>query len=85
MKMSKIVYLSPSTQEKNIGAGNFGTEEYRMGLICNITEKVLKCHGVTVYRNKPEMTLAQVVIDSNKKNPDIHFAIHSNGATLITV
>jgi len=76
--MSKSVYLSPSTQENNIGAGNYGTEESRMNEIADITEKELKRHGVTVYRNTPNMTLTQVVTDSNNKKPDIHFAIHSN-------
>ena len=76
--MAKSVYLSPSTQEKNIGAGNYGSEEYRANLICDITESELKRHGITIYRNKPSMTLAQVVSDSNKKKADIHFAIHTN-------
>jgi len=74
----KSVYLSPSTQEKNIGYGNYGTEEYRANQIADITEKILKEYGITVYRNKPEMTLTQVVTDSNNKNPIIHFAIHTN-------
>lgn len=74
----KSVYLSPSTQEKNIGAGNYGTEEYRANLICDVTESELKRHSITVYRNKPTMTLTQVINDSNKKNADIHFAIHTN-------
>jgi len=76
--MSKKIYLSPSTQEKNIGKGNYKSEEYRMNQVCDITEKELKRHGVTVYRNKPTMTLREVVKDSNKKRPDIHFALHSN-------
>lgn len=76
--MSKSVYLSPSTQEKNIGAGNYGTEEKRCNQICDTTEKVLKQHGVIVYRNKPTMTLKEVVADSNKKKADIHVAIHTN-------
>lgn len=74
----KKVYLSPSTQEKNIGANNYKSEEYRMNLVCNVTEKILKQHGVTVYRNKPTMSLGEVVRDSNDRNADIHFAIHSN-------
>jgi len=76
--MSKSIYLSPSTQEKNRGVGSYGTEESRMNSIADVTERVLKQHGVVVYRNEPEMTLAQVVADSNSKNPDIHLAIHSN-------
>lgn len=72
------VYLSPSTQEKNVGAGSFGTEEKRMNEITDLIEPELKRHGLIVYRNKPEMTLKAVVKDSNEKKPDIHLAIHSN-------
>lgn len=79
--MNKTIYLSPSTQEKNIGVGNYGTEESRMNQVADVTERVLKQHGFVVYRNKPEMTLAQVVADSNSKKPDIHFAIHSNAGS----
>ncbi len=78
--MSKSVYLSPSTQEKNIGVRNYGTEEKMMNKVADVTERVLKGHGLTVHRNKPEMLLAQVVTDSNNKKPDIHFAIHSNAS-----
>lgn len=76
--MSKSIYLSPSTQENNIGAGNYGTEERRMNELANIVESELLRHDVTVYRNTPDMTLYDVVEDSNSKNPDLHFAIHSN-------
>ncbi|MHB1453391.1 MAG: N-acetylmuramoyl-L-alanine amidase [Saccharofermentanales bacterium] len=78
--MSKSVYLSPSTQEGNIGKGAYGTEEKRMNQICDVTQKVLEAHGVKTYRNKPTMTLKQLVADSNNNNPTIHFAIHSNAA-----
>jgi len=76
--MSKSVYLSPSTQEGNIGAAGYGTEEKRMNQVCDVTQKILEAHGLKTYRNKPEMTLKQLVADSNSKNPDIHLAIHSN-------
>jgi N-acetylmuramoyl-L-alanine amidase len=76
--MGKSVYLSPSTQEHNIGAGNYGTEETRMNQVVNVTQRELVRHEVTVYRNKPTMTLAQVAADSNAKKPDLHQAIHSN-------
>ena len=76
--MAKSIYLSPSTQKNNIGVGNYGTEEERMNQVADVTESVLRQHGIKVYRNKPEMTLAQLVTDSNSKKPDIHFAIHSN-------
>lgn len=76
--MSKSIYLSPSLQKHNIGSGGYGSEEKRMNEIANVTQKVLKEHGVVVYRNKPEWSLSQVVNDSNRVNPDLHFAIHSN-------
>lgn len=76
--MIKSVYLSPSTQEKNIGVGAYGTEEERMNQVCDVVHKHLLRHGITIFRNRPEMTLSQVVADSNAKNPIIHFAIHSN-------
>lgn len=76
--MSKSVYLSPSIQEGNIGYGDYGTEEKRMNEVCDVTQKHLFRHGLTVFRNRPDMTLKQVVADSNAKDPTIHFAIHSN-------
>lgn len=80
----KTVYLSPSTQEKNVGVNNYGTEEIRMNQIADVVQKVLKGHGVIVYRNKPEMALKEVVKDSNSKKPNIHFAIHSNACNGIS-
>ena len=76
--MTKSIYISPSMQENNVGVCDYGTEESRMNQIADITEKVLKNHGVTVYRNKPEWTLQKAVEDSNAKKPNLHFAIHSN-------
>lgn len=76
--MIKSVYLSPSMQENNIGVGNYGTEEERMNQVCDVVQKHLLRHGITIFRNRPEMSLKQIVADSNYKNPTIHFAIHSN-------
>lgn len=76
------VYLSPSVQQFNIGYGNFGSEEYRMNQIADAVERHLcaKKDQITIYRNSPNMTLAEVVADSNAKRPDIHVAIHSNAS-----
>jgi N-acetylmuramoyl-L-alanine amidase len=76
--MAKTVYLSPSTQEDNIGAGNYGTEEIRMNQITNVVAYHLTRHGIVVYRNDPNMSLRRVVEDSNNKDVDFHLAIHSN-------
>jgi N-acetylmuramoyl-L-alanine amidase len=78
--MSKKVYLSPSTQENNVGVSGYGTEENRMNQLCDLVITYLKKGqgDITIYRNKPNMTLAQVAIDSNNNNVDVHVALHSN-------
>ncbi len=76
--MGYSVYISPSTQENNIGAGTYGTEEKRMNEVADVVVRELTRHGVTVYRNQPTMTLAEVIKDSNAKKPMLHLAIHSN-------
>jgi len=77
--MAKI-YISPSTQEHNVGAGDYGTEEFRMNQVADVVCSELTKYGIEWRRNKPEMTLQQVVADSNAYGPDIHFAIHSNAS-----
>lgn len=72
------VYLSPSTQENNIGVLNYGTEEMRCNAIADVVQEILLVHKVTVYRNRPSMTITQVVNDSNSKKPTLHIAIHTN-------
>lgn len=76
--MTKSIYLSPSVQEKNRGVGNYGTEEKRMNQIADVTQRELIRHGVLIYRNRPEWTLPQIVVESDFKKPDLHLAIHSN-------
>ena len=76
--MRKGIYLSPSLQEHNKGVGSYGTEEKRMNEIADVVELELERHGLAVFRNKEEFTLQEAVADSNKKNPQLHIAIHSN-------
>lgn len=76
-KMPKV-YLSPSVQENNVNKNVNFVEETEMNLITDILEVELQRHGVTTYRNDPGMSLYQIVTDSNSKNVDFHFAIHSN-------
>lgn len=74
------VFLSPSTQQFNIGYGNYGTEEERMNQIADIVEYELRRNGLTVARNSPDQTLQEVVAESNALQPRIHVAIHSNAS-----
>ena len=62
----KVIFLSPSTQEFNVGYGDFGTEEYRMNRIADIVEQLLKSQGYTVYRNDPNEKLSAAVRKSNE-------------------
>lgn len=73
------VYLSPSTQDKSFGVGDFGTEEYRMNQIADEIEKrLLESGEFIVFRNKPNMTKKEIVEESNSLKMDIHIAVHSN-------
>lgn len=77
----KVVFLSPSTQEYNVGYGDYGTEEYRMNRIADILEQILKSEGYTVYRNDPDKKVSSSVSMSNEIGPDIHVALHSNASS----
>jgi N-acetylmuramoyl-L-alanine amidase len=72
------IYLSPSTQENNVGQGNYGTEESRMNQLADTLTPLLEKYGHVVFRNTPTMTLSQIVADSNAKNVDFHLALHTN-------
>ena len=73
------VYISPSTQESNIGAGTFGSEESQMNKISEFLVAFLYKDGrFTVKYNLPSMAVAQIAKDSNNFKADIHVAIHSN-------
>jgi N-acetylmuramoyl-L-alanine amidase len=76
----KKLYLSPSTQEHNLGVAGYGTEEMRMNKIADYMEQELRNYAtvIQVRRNQPVMTVKQVVADSNSFKPNLHLAIHSN-------
>ena len=74
------VYVSPSLQKANEGAGDYGTEYYRMHQLADILSRILENRGYKVYRSDPEMTLNEAIRDSNAKMPDIHLALHSNAS-----
>lgn len=76
------VYLSPSTQEKSFGVGDFGTEEFRMNQIADVVEQsLLKAGEYAVFRNVADMTKEEIIKDSDDVNANIHVAIHSRYGT----
>jgi len=73
------IYISPSCQDKNVGYGAYGSEESRMNQVADVVVRELKKTGqFDIVRNRPEMTLSQVVANSNASGAKYHIAIHSN-------
>lgn len=73
------VYLSPSTQDKSFGVGDFGTEEYRMNQIADVVEKrLLETREFIVFRNKLNATKKEIIEESNSLKIDMHISMHSN-------
>lgn len=75
------IYLSPSTQEHNQTV--IGKSEE------NIMQEFARAVGLAIYRrtdkigvycNRPEMTLSEIIADSNQLQPDLHLALHSNAS-----
>ena len=74
-----IIYLSPSLQPFNeyVGGGN---EQYYMNLIADAMEPYLRANGIRFTRSRKDMTLGQVIRESNEGYYDLHLALHSNAA-----
>jgi N-acetylmuramoyl-L-alanine amidase len=72
------VFLSPSMQQGNIGAGDYGTEEQRMNEIADVVQQLLSDRGITIYRNDPAWDVKKAVAFANQKNCQAYVAIHSN-------
>lgn len=73
------VYLSPSTQHKNMYHDGVTTECASMNAVADHLEKLFP-EKYTVYRNDPYDTLESAIAHSNKLEPEIHIAIHSNAS-----
>ena len=74
------IYISPSTQERNIGLPPFTNEEAQMNKIVDVLVPLLLKDGrFTAKRNGPSMDdVYSIATDSNNFKADIHVAIHSN-------
>ena len=77
----KKVYISPSNQIDNkiVTGFNFSNESEIMNKIADYVVPELESRGIVTFRNKPTMTLDEIVAESKSLNVDFHFAIHSNG------
>ena len=74
------VYISPSTQEHNIGLPPFPNEEFQMNKIADILITLLIQDGRFVIKcNDSSMDdVYSIAQDSNNFKADVHVAIHSN-------
>lgn len=73
------IYLSPSLQPFNPYI-NGGNEQQYMNLIADAMEPLLRANGIQYTRSRKNMTLRQVIEESNMGNYDLHLALHSNAA-----
>ncbi len=71
------IFLSPSTQEWNPYI-NGGNEELYMNLVADEMEPYLRSSGIKFDRNDRDRNVRGAIDDSNKKNYDVHFSLHSN-------
>lgn len=73
------VYISSSTQAKNVGVGQYGTEQDRMMQLSDRTKFWLETQRkFTVFRNKPGWTLSQTVEDCNNLACEVFLDNHTN-------
>ena len=74
-----IIYLSPSTQERNQFV-NGGTEEQYSNLLADKMVPFLNASGIRYARNRPDMTAVSSIAASNAGSYDLHLALHSNAS-----
>jgi N-acetylmuramoyl-L-alanine amidase len=70
------IYISPSVQKENIGVDGVTEAERMQALGREIAQRLSP--KVTVYLNRLDWKLNEIINDSNRKKPDLHLALHSN-------
>lgn len=75
-----IIYLSPSTQEKNMYVTGSGSEEYWMNRLADAMIPYLNSCGIRYTRNTPEMTAGSSIRQASSGWYDFYLALHSNAA-----
>jgi N-acetylmuramoyl-L-alanine amidase len=77
------LYLSPSCQEKNMGVDGL-SEEARMQSFARCLKRSIEIEAlkrgiiIVIAMNRPEMSLGQIVKDSDTWGADAHLALHTN-------
>lgn len=75
-----LLYLSPSTQEKNAYVTGTGSEEYWMNRLADAMVPYLRSCGIQYTRNTPDMTAASSIRQANQGWYDFYLALHSNAS-----
>ena len=75
------VFISPSSQEHNVGATNGYIEEIVMNKIADQLIPKLEAYGIEIERNSADDDVKGHVKRSNAFKPDLHLAIHSNATS----
>lgn len=72
------IYLSPSTQIKNVYYDKIHTEEHVMNLITDRIEQLLSQFNVVVFRGQRDVPTTERVLIANQLEVDYYLALHSN-------
>lgn len=72
------IYISPSNQFANLGAGSYGAEGARMNELADHLVPLLDRQGYEVVRPGPYTTLAARIAAANALKVDYYLALHSN-------
>ncbi len=74
------LYISPSVQEKNIGVDGISEEVRMQALGKNLKQAILQVASghIVMAMNRPEMTLEEIVKDSDQWGAQAHLALHTN-------
>lgn len=76
--MSRIWYISPSSQQANVGIGGYGTEAEQMHrLACEVSPHLDRA-GISFVIADRSLSLQERVAESNRIGAGMHLALHSN-------
>ena len=79
--MKPVIFLSPSRQRSNTGAGEYGREILRMNQIANVAEFELERRGILVEREGQEVDVYERCQIANDAKMLAYLSLHSNSAS----
>lgn len=76
--MANLIYISPSNQDENIGAGAYGTEKYRMEAQAMNLQGYFTYTGVNSVVATLTKSIVERIAESKAKGATIYLPVHSN-------